>query len=324
MGVTLLVMRPQNPPSDHHYIPAFYLRRWSNKVDKKVIQFTKDPMSRIVCTPRIAQNTGYETGLYSLKGYPSELAQQVEKNFFAPLDENASEALRMLEQHGHLANWNEDSRTAWTRFLLSLLLRCPADIKALGDYYQNQVFGNPGPIAEEKYRTSRGPDHPETFAEYLKDAPKSLKARSQFEGLCTLITDQKQVTEINQMEWRVLQSPVSAHSFLISDRPVIRSASLSGQGAHIALPIGPRLLFIASPDSTFLTSVLHSDQVKLVKTTNRHIVEGAQRFVWSCDESQRRFIENHFGKKPQAWLLKDILGKQLDISGESKHFHDRK
>jgi Protein of unknown function (DUF4238) len=310
-------MFQQNPPSKHHYVPAFYLRRWERQSDMKLTEFTKPFGSKIAAKPVGAMSTGFDQNLYSLEGYEPELAQQVEEQFFKPVDEEASTALVMLERFGHRAPWDSESRSAWTRFLLSLLLRCPEDIEALRGWWRSEGFGSPGPRAEARYARTRGPEHPERFSEFLQSQPVTMKERRLFQSLYNLIDNASVGTEINHMKWRILESPLAAPTFLTSDRPVIRTASLHGAGAHIALPISPRLLFIATPDTGILDSVLKAHQIKLVKEINCQIVEGAQRFVYGCDDSQSRFIKNHFGVNPQPRLVEQILRKTPDIPADS-------
>jgi hypothetical protein len=306
-------MVQQNPPSKHHYIPAFYLRRWESGPSMELTELAK-PFGPIIKIKQVkAKSTGFDDGLYSLEGYERELAQQVEEHFFKPLDDEASQVLSMLEQFGHRASWNSENRSSWTRFMLSLLLRCPEDIEALRSWWRNEVFANPGPLAEARYDSARSSEHPEQFSEYLKSQPTTMKERHLFQTIYNLINNASVGTKINKMKWRVLESPAAAPTFLTSDRPVIRTTSLCGKMAHIALPLTPRLLFIATPDLNFITSVLKADQIKLVKSVNCQIVEGAQRFVYGCDDSQLRFVQNRFGMKPQARLTEEILRKNLDI-----------
>ncbi|MDQ0318972.1 hypothetical protein QO002_001110 [Pararhizobium capsulatum DSM 1112] len=112
------------------------------------------------------------------------------------------------------------------------------------------------------------------------------------------------------MEWRILETAASAPLLLTSDRPVIRTNGLISERGHIALPIGPRLLFIASHDTRFLRDLLRADQTGLVKECNRQVVEGAVRFVFAADESQARFIENRFGNEPQPRLMEQIIHRR--------------
>ena len=76
-------MNAANSPTKHHYIPAFYLRRWVGP-DGKVTEFTK-PYRDIVVKSIVPERTGYQERLYELMGCEPNLAQQVEEKFFKPI-----------------------------------------------------------------------------------------------------------------------------------------------------------------------------------------------------------------------------------------------
>ncbi|RWP90638.1 MAG: DUF4238 domain-containing protein [Mesorhizobium sp.] len=302
-------MSESNPPTKHHYIPAFYLKRWAGH-DGKVTEFTK-PYRNVVARPIMPERTGHQERLYELKGYEPELAQQVEERFFKPIDTWASNALDMLERYGHSAPWNSESRSAWTRFILSLLLRCPEDIALFREWWHSD-FGRTDKVAEANYRAAREDGDPETFAEFLERQPLSLKERYQYEVLFSLIDHANVGGEMNNMHWRVLPAPVNAPTLLTSDRPILRANNLRGPQGHVALPIGPRLLFIASPDADFLKAILKANQVELAKEVNRQVVEGATRFVYGVDDTQFRFVQNHFGKSPQPRLMESLIAMRME------------
>jgi len=212
----------------------------------------------------------------------------------------------MLERHGHNAPWNSDSRSAWTRFILSLLLRCPEDIALFREWWHAD-FGQTDEAAEARYSAARQDGDPETFAEFLEGQPLSLKERYQYKVLFSLIDHANVGGEMNDMHWRVLQTPADAPRLLTSDRPILRTSNLKEPQGHIALPIGPRLLFIASPDADFLKQVLQADRVGLAKEVNRQVVEGATRFVYGVDDKQLRFVQNRFGRTPQPRLMESLI-----------------
>jgi hypothetical protein len=301
-------MNSANPPTKHHYIPAFYLKRWAGP-DGKVTEFTK-PHRRVVVKRIMPERTGYQERLYELKGYEPELAQQVEQKFFQAIDTWASDALDMLERHGHYAPWNSHSRSAWTRFILSLLLRCPEDIALFREWWHTD-FGRTDEAAEARYRGARDSGNPETFAEFLNSRPLGLKERYQYQVLFSLIDHGSIGGEMNDMHWRVLQTPPEAPTLLTSDRPILRTSSIKGPQSHLVLPIGPRLLFIASPDADFLKQVLRADQVGLTKEVNRQVAEGAARFVYGVDEKQFRFVQNRLGKTPQPRLMESLIEMRM-------------
>jgi hypothetical protein len=299
-------MKSDNPPTKHHYIPAFYLSRWAKP---KVTEFAKVHGGKIVPKAKMPERTGYQERLYEMKGFSPELAQQFEEKYFKPIDTMAADALEMLYKHGHHAPWTDKSRTAWTRFMMSLLLRCPEDIAAFREWWHDD-FPRADADAEARYRAERTRGDPETFSEFLDSQPLAVKEKHMIEILNSLLEHDSVGENINNMEWRVLETPLHAPGLLTSDRPVIRSHSLKGEQGHIALPIGPRLLFIGSHDTRFLSEVLRLDQTALVKECNRQVVESAVRFVWAADERQDRFIGNRFGKAPQPRLIEQIIDRR--------------
>lgn len=296
-------MNKSNPPTKHHYLPAFYLRQWAGS-DGKVTEFAK-PYRNIVAKPIMPERTGFQEGLYELKGYEPDLAQQVEEKFFKPIDTWASIALSMLTRDGHNAEWDADKRSAWTRFILSLLLRCPEDIALFREWW-HQDFARTDGEAEARYQAALEDCEHKNFAEYLESQPLGLKERYQYKILLSLIDHANVGAEINNMHWRVLKTPQEAPTLLTSDRPVLRTNNIQGPQGHLALPIGPRLFFIASPDSDFLAQVLKADRVGLVKEVNRQVVEGAAKFVYGIDDKQLRFVQNRFGKTPQPRLMESL------------------
>jgi len=301
-------MKSDNPPTKHHYIPVFYLSRWAGTLGK-VTEFAKVHGGKIVAKGKMPERTGYKERLYEMQGFEPELAQQFEEKYFKPIDTMAADALEMLYRHGHNARWTAKSRTAWTRFMMSLLLRCPEDIDAFREWWHDD-FARTDEDAEARYQATRTPGDPATFSEYLDSQPLAVKERYMIEVLNSLLEHDSVGTNINNMQWRILKTPASAPRLLTSDRPVIRSNNLKGEQGHIALPIGPRLLFIASPDIRFLNDLLRVDQTRLVKECNRQVVEGAVRFVYAVDESQTRFIENRFGRTPQPRLIEQIIDRR--------------
>lgn len=278
-------------------------------------EFAKVHSGKVVAKAKMPERTGYQERLYELHGFEPALAQQVEEEFFKPVDTMASDALDLLHRHGHNAPWNGKSRSAWTRFILSLLLRCPEDIEVFREWW-HEDFSRTDADAEERYCQSRSSRDPETFSDFLAAQPLAVKEKYQFETFCSLVEHDKVGPKINAMEWRVLETPVDAPRLLTSDRPVIRSYPLDENGGHIALPIGPRLLFIASHDPDFLKGVLRADRRGLVKECNRQVVEGALRFVYGDDERQARFVQNRLGKDPQPRLMEQLVEKRREAAAK--------
>jgi len=92
---------------------------------------------------------------------------------------------------------------------------------------------------------------------------------------------------------------------------ILRTRNIEGPQGHTVLPIGPRLLFIASPDADFLKQVLKANQVRLAKEINRQVVDGATRFVYGVDGKHFRNVQNRFGKTPQPRLMESLVEMRM-------------
>ena len=119
-------------PRDHHFIPVFYLKQWTNQ-DCKLIEYSKPYAGKIVAKPVGPKATGFQTDLYSFPHCPPKLAQYLEAAFLKRADMEASIALRKLLS-GNTDPWTPTLRSAWSRFVINFIIRHPhpfAEIKAI-------------------------------------------------------------------------------------------------------------------------------------------------------------------------------------------------
>jgi hypothetical protein len=117
----------------HHYMPVFYRKRWAG-ADGRICEFSK-PYENTLKPKRVhPAGTGYVSSLYEMKGLKDELKDQFEALFLSPVDSKAADALSIMEKDDSAHIWNSEERSAWTRFLLSLLMRMPEDIRDLKAY----------------------------------------------------------------------------------------------------------------------------------------------------------------------------------------------
>lgn len=119
---------------------------------------------------------------------------------------------------------------------------------------------------------------------------------------------------IHNMLWHVIDASGADFNFLTSDRPVIRTNGLMIDGGHLALPIGPRKLFIAAKDSAALRSILAMSHRQLVRECNRQMCDYAIKYVYGVDDSQLRFVAKHFATKKQPRLAQASIEKRREIA----------
>lgn len=302
-------------PKRHHYIPVFYTRRWSRPIDGKIVEWSR-PHKEVV--PRFVHpaGTGYLDRLYEIGDFPAVNAQQVEELFFKPVDGLASEAMMLLERDADNNAWTNGLRSAWTRFLISLLMRCPEDIEAMRHYWAVD-FKKPTAENEARYASARSADDPPTFAEYLAGFPNIETEKSLFRSLLSLVDNQEVGTFINQMHWRVVDTSIHREQLLTSDRPVIRTNGIKEPGGHIALPIGPHRLFIAASEIGVANELSKTAAKELVRASNIQVVEGACKFVYSQNEAQGKFIRNRHGQTPQVRLANSTFFQRVSDRARS-------
>ncbi|MDK1388569.1 DUF4238 domain-containing protein [Sinorhizobium sp. 8-89] len=230
----------------------------------------------------------------------------MEELFFRPIDTRAAEALNEMELRGNRAKWTTASRSAWTRFLLSLLTRCPEDIEIFRSRYKAD-FIRSNRYAEERYLAIRRENDPPSFADWLKLRPEAEVERYMFQTFQLFIENQKMGEFINNLIWRVIDTSTAKFQLLTSDNPVVRTHGLQLPHGHMALPIGPHRLFVASRSHDFIERLMQAPIRSVVMQCNRQIVHAARRFVYAADLSQAAFIRTQFGQQPEKRMMQKIL-----------------
>jgi hypothetical protein len=67
---------------------------------------------------------------------------------------------------------------------------------------------------------------------------------------------------------------------------------LARPDAHIAIPISPRVLFLAAKTNAVADNILTQSSDQIVRTVNDRIAKQAVRYVYGVDDTQLRFVEN--------------------------------
>jgi hypothetical protein len=111
-----------------------------------------------------------------------------------------------------------------------------------------------------------------------------------------IIDNQTVGDHFNRLIWTIV-SPPSTRSFLTSDRPIVMTNGLSRPDSHLAIPIGPRKLFIASNQQGIVDEVVARKPDDLVSFVNDRVVRQARRFCIGTDDQQLRFVTNRFGAR---------------------------
>lgn len=287
-----------NAPSKHHFLPEFYLRRWAG-ADGKFTRFTQVREGAMAVRRVHPSQAGFKTDLYRLPGDHKDdmAAQLLEWGFFSHVDNDAARALAILHSEAP-ANWASDTRSGWSRFLLSLLHRTPRHWDRLLDELA-RLDAEALPEIQAKYEELRQPTDPETFDEWVARRDPAYIQKARYKILARAIDNAELGTRINNIEWRVHDLSKSDRALLTSDNPVVLVPIDRAEG-HLALPISPTKLFVGARESKFhdqISELAQRNPSRLAGQVNRLSVERADDVVIAHDETQRFFIERHFGTK---------------------------
>ncbi len=92
-----LHIRTVASPKKHHYLPEFYLRRWTGS-DSKLTEFRR-PHGKLVERRKHPAETGFERELYSIKTIPVvEARKEMETGFLRKIDNDAAQARAYFQQ----------------------------------------------------------------------------------------------------------------------------------------------------------------------------------------------------------------------------------
>jgi hypothetical protein len=268
----------------HHFIPVFYLKQWMGP-KKTVCEFSR-PYDRVKTRSPHPDGTGYVRGLYAIDDLDPKVVNAIEDMFLKPSDGMAAEALQCLLREVPFTHPTR-MRHAWTRFLLSLLIRYPEAVVQMKRQLRENV--------EQIYHRTRQPDEPETFAEYEAKLGTNELARVHGKLMMDLMLDSKMGRLIFGMHWGVVAFTSHRHELLTSDRPVV-SNEFSISANHMCLPISPTMLFVACATEQAEKEFRALDAGHVMKVMNDLVASRARTYVWGRDASQLRFVENRLGK----------------------------
>ena len=151
-----------NKPRDHHCIPVFYLKQWAG-ANRKVIEYNRKH-GNFLKKPVGPKATGFQTKLYAFPELPADMAQHIEDVFLRYADSAASDALKRHLSGGQ--NWTGELRSAWSRFIVSLLTRHP-DVMADLRVATMKSWERAGPHSQRRHEETKEAHDPATFDEYI-------------------------------------------------------------------------------------------------------------------------------------------------------------
>lgn len=251
--------------------------------------------------------TAFVDRLYETRGVPAANAQQIEERFMSPIDGWASRSLTMLENGDKRIHRDPKFRSAWSLFILTLLMRMPEDLQTL-DVALEVAWKREIAKLEVKYLKVTA-DAGSLYAFIDTHDPEHM-SRWKMEVACTLMDHDGIGQLLNDMRWFVVDSHDCEIDFLTSDRPVLMSETLTDPESYVFVPISPRKLFVAVNDAQVGERIWFRPRTDLTRAVNDLVVGHAKRFAYGKDDSQLGFVSERLSKRPQKSLLQRLADLQ--------------
>lgn len=289
-------------PQKNHYLPVFYQKRWAG-TDGRVYSYSRPHKAAIVLR-RHPSAVGYETDLYTVRGGDPVVASYLEQHFFKTTDDLGARALATIER----GQWNPmeaHTRSNWTRFVMSLLHRTPEEIRAIFDLV-SKFAGTARQIFETRYVAIKNASDPATFEEYWKAQLSDFIGRIWITATQRTIDSRKIGEHINNLFWRVIEIH-GYYTFMTCDRPIVMTNGLDKPDGHLALPIGPRKLFVAAKTHQVAQAIAQLESDELAVSVNDRVVHQARRFCIATNDTLLRFFDKRFGEQLPSSPLDGIM-----------------
>ena len=274
----------------HHHTPKFLLKAWANTtVDGKIETFCLDlpghPSSRL--TPR---STAYEHDLYALtQPHVAGIEQQsLETDFLQHIDNSAARVLRKLLTTG-LAGLTQEDRCDWILFLMSLRQRTPDNallLKKEGERYLKDSLDE----RPEEYSAISESSDPTTLGEFTELYVPGLIENFGIMMLRKLITNPEVGDKLLHMTWWLWYFKDQKNHLLLSDRPYIFTSGIDDPDLVVALPLGPKKVFMATKSDRVANIIRHLHPKDLLMRINESSLNQAQKRIYALDRSPHRFI----------------------------------
>lgn len=290
-----------NPARKHHFIPIFYTKRWAG-ADGLVERFTK---YREVVVRRVhPTRVGWQENLYQIPETAPEQSQALEERFFRQLDDIAARALRKLNATPMIPLTSVET-SGWSVFIMSLLHRTPEYLAAT-KAASRRIWDQTLPELRDRYVELRQAGEPETFEEYVAQRDPIETEQSLMWSLPQLIANPRIGQFLNDMHWMAFDVPLGQRELLLSDNPLARTNGIRTRGGHLAMPLSPRRLLVATWERQTALNFDTMPIKKLVAAMNKWTVESARHFVAASSVAQQNFIRGYFGADPKPALNESV------------------
>lgn len=278
----------------HHFIPQFFSKLWAGR-DGKLCEYSR-PHKQLVARRKAPKAVGFGVDLYSLPGAIPEDVTFLEDKFFAIGDQRACDALQVLLA-GNANGLSGELRAAFTRLVISFHHRTPERVQHIREGLAGKMEGLLGKVRNEYETGARAPLPPGvSFDQVTSKLLRETRDFSWGTTLMNLVDSDLVGPKVYSMRWATRRLDRADHDLLLGDHPLIGSNGFAHATGHIALPLGPRVLFVATNNVATERKILAQADGVIVRTANRETMWHAKRFVYATGEQHTVFVDRRLGR----------------------------
>lgn len=272
----------------HHYIPCFYTKRWTG-TDGKLCVYSR-PYKEIVTYRKYPTAVGYKDDLYTLTGLRPESRTVLEDKFFKTVDQRASDATNYM-LNNETTRLPDVLRNAFTRLLIGFFHRTPDRVDAITETLAKELEPVLESVIAELKSGARGPVPTEIeLGEIAADWRRDARTRMWGQSLAGVVNSDMLGPAIINMQWSVRKIRHANHALLTSDKPLITTNGFAHKEGHLALPLGPSALFVATKNHETTKAILAQSDSQIARKVNDQLVKQAKHFVYGVDGGQKSFV----------------------------------
>ena len=277
---------------DHHFVPKFLLRAWSEGASDGMFQEFRLDIDGLPTKRRVPKATAFKDNLFALtKPEVAGMSQQaIETDLMSRIDNYAAPVRVKMEQHG-LKRLSNTERQHWVRFLLSLRVRQPeiiSQIRTEGTHNLRQNLLD----APEQYEALAEEDDALTLDEWVEQHYPGLIENFGLSCIPKLVDNREVGTKILYLRWWLWDFCNAKHEPILADNPCIFTGDIDAPELIVALPISPTKAFLATRGDLTAAKLRQQSPSTLVVKLNESSVLQARERVYARTDAPKRFIEN--------------------------------
>jgi hypothetical protein len=230
-------------------------------------------------------SVGYKPHLYS---YSTDVVDrprdEIEQVHFQRIDDDAPKVLNKIIKNEELDAADVE---VWTEFILNLKVRTPENVEYMKDFWRKTV--NDLKLREENLR-----DEEESFYQWVKTKSDKTPDDIAVSQIPAVGSNERAKKDLKAFVWRSVAFDNTKRPLVSSDRPLIVTSGFHKADCIVALPITPRLAFVAfRSGSNSERHLMTLGASELVKAINNAVVRAADKFVFTKFEGDisERFLD---------------------------------